>query len=55
MLFTETSTTRPPSTRARPVTGSAKAPGLRGEDQARNLRLTEDVHDRLWLLVRQRK
>jgi hypothetical protein len=26
-----------------------------GKTKARNLRLTEDVHDRLWLLARQRK
>jgi hypothetical protein len=33
--------------------GNAQHPA--GKTKARNLRLMEDVHDRLWLLARQRK
>jgi hypothetical protein len=32
-----------------------KRPAPAGKTKARNLRLMEDVHDRLWLLARQRK
>jgi hypothetical protein len=32
-----------------------KRPAPAGKTKARNIRLSDDVHDRLWLLARQRK
>ena len=40
---------------APPPKARRKRPAPAGKTKARNLRLTEDVHDRLWLLARQRK
>jgi hypothetical protein len=41
---------RPTATRTR-----RRRPAPTGKAKARNLHLTDDVHDRLWLLARQRK
>jgi hypothetical protein len=48
-----------PEARAHPVAPPRgprrRRPAPTGETKARNLHLTDDIHDRLWMLARQRK